>query len=206
MQWRLRRSANGAPGGPAVVASMPSGPSAELSDIEHDEIVLRGLELLESGAASEGLQLLEPLAANGDEGVMLLIAVWHFQAGEFGAAEPPLRELAGMGIDEAMYYLGAICRTRQDEAGARRLFRGGAARGHRECMFEIGTCAIKDGELDSARYWLGRAAAAGDTNAMVNFANLLHATDPDGALIWWQRAAGEGNEAAILTLQLNPAT
>jgi TPR repeat protein len=154
------------------------------------------MELTESGAQNEALQLLTPLAASGNAEARLLIAALHLDRREFDAAEPLLRDLAAQEDTAAMYYLGAICRMRdRDEAAARRWFRSGADRGHTQCMFEVGTWSFREGDLNSARYWLGRAAAAGAVNAMLNLGSVLLANDDDdGAQMWWQRAAEQGNE------------
>ncbi|WP_345008688.1 hypothetical protein [Streptomyces shaanxiensis] len=70
-------------------------------------------------------------------------------------------------------------------------------------MFEVGTCAAVDGDLSTAKFWWGRAAAAGSTDAMVNLGGLLLDEDPEGARLWWSRAAGEGHPAAIQNLDAN---
>jgi uncharacterized protein len=166
------------------------------TDADHDAVYMRGVGLVKSGANNEALQLLTPLAASGHQRAKLLVGVLHYQRREFDAAESALRDLAAKGDAEAMYYLGGISRARDhDEATARRWFRGGADRGHPQCMFEVGTWSWREGDREAARYWLGRAATAGDVNAMINLGSVLLKSDRDGARMWWQRAAEQGNEA-----------
>jgi hypothetical protein len=47
-----------------------------------------------------------------------------------------------------------------------------------------------------------RAAAAGNTDAMVNLGLLLRDKDPDAAQAWWERAAAGGNTDAMVNLGL----
>jgi hypothetical protein len=47
-----------------------------------------------------------------------------------------------------------------------------------------------------------RAAAAGNTEAMVNLGLLLRDRDPDSAQAWWERAAAAGNTEAMVNLGL----
>jgi TPR repeat protein len=118
-------------------------------------------------------------------------------------AESVASSLVAEDRPEAMYLLGAIRRMHKDEPNALRWFQAGAARGYPPCMFEIGTAAINYADTGLARFWLGRAAVAGDINAMANLAALLIREDPDGARLWWERAAANGSEAAMLNLRSN---
>ncbi|GAA3842153.1 sel1 repeat family protein [Streptomyces phyllanthi] len=78
-------------------------------------------------------------------------------------------------------------------------FRRGAEQGRAECMFELGqACA---GVSESARYWLGRAAAAGHDEAMNNFGVLLLNENPELAEYWLTKSAKAGCHAAQLNLQ-----
>jgi TPR repeat protein len=135
------------------------------------------------------------MTTNGPEGADLKTAVFHFQRGQFDAAEPTLRALAAQDDPRAMYFLGGICRMRdRDEAAARRWFTRGASLGNAQCMFEVGTSFLAEADFDSARLWLERAAAAGVVSAMLNLGSaLINSGNREGARTWWQRAAKEGN-------------
>lgn len=171
------------------------------TDLTREELVdeLREvIELFKAGRGQEGLTRLRPLAQAGDQDARYLLGAWYFEQGDMRASEPLLLGVAAEGRAEAMYLLGAICRgLHHDEETARRWFRAGGARGNADCMFEIGTCAIGDGDPGLAKFWLGRAAVAGNTNAMVNLGSLLLPEDPEGAQLWWGRAADKGNPVAI---------
>jgi TPR repeat protein len=193
MKWPWRRSETG------------GGDSLPL-DGNPDEVYARGIELIDSGRKGAGIQLLTRLAATGHRQATIVISLDYLQRGDYDAAEPRLRNLAAQGDSEGMYLLGTISRARdKDEAAARRWFLGGGSWAHPRCMFELGTAAIMDEDPLTAQYWLGRAAIAGETDAMVNLAGTLVNTDPDGMHMWWQRAADLGNQVAIRNLQLSPS-
>lgn len=175
--------------------------------LTREEIVdrLRGaMDLFEAGRDDEAVQRLRPVAEAGDQDARLMLGAWHFEQGDFGAAEPLLRGVAAEGQATAMYLLGAISRGyHHDEETARRWFRAGAARGDGHCIFEVGTCAVHDGDFGLAKFWLGRASVAGSADAMVNLGGLLISEDPEGAHLWWGRAAEKGHPAAIHNVQAN---
>jgi TPR repeat protein len=176
-------------------------------DADPDAIFASAAELMKSGREDAGWELLTQLADTGHRDATVLVSLEFLSHGNYDAAEPGLRGLAAQGDAEGMYLLGSISRGRdKDEAAACRWFLGGASRADPRCMFELGTAALKDNNLQTARYWLGRAAIAGEVNAMANLAAALYGIDPDGARIWWQRAAAQGDQIAIRNLQLNPGS
>jgi TPR repeat protein len=162
------------------------------------------MALIQAGNFDEAVRGLQPLACAGYPLAQLLLGAQYYERGDLQAADPLLRAAAFTGEAAAMYYLGGICRRRDhDEAMARRWFSAGAARDHAGCMFEVGTFTMKDGDHAMAKFWLGRAAVAANTHAMVNLGGLLMDEDPEGSRLWWERAAQQGEPAAIQNLRMH---
>jgi TPR repeat protein len=206
MKWRWRRGSQ-APADQCGTAA-EDGPLTLGPDHDRDELFEYARELLFSGQSESGVSLLQALAAEGDIAAQLLLGLWRLESGEVDAAEVWLRPLAARGDAAAMYGLGVISFQRDnDPEMSTRWLLASAARGNPRAMFEIGTSAVRAGDVALGRYWFGRAAVAGDTDAMVNLGVTLLGDDPDGAAMWWRRAAELGNEAAVVNLRsLAPAS
>ena len=59
---------------------------------------------------------------------------------------------------------------------------------------------LKYDDPGSARLWFEQAAAAGNTQAMVNLGLLLSDSDPEAARRWYEQAAAAGDSSAMLNL------
>lgn len=179
--------------------------SGDLTREEFLNELRKVVELFVAGRDQEAVKRLQPLAQAEYLEARYLLGRWYLEQRDFKPAESLLQAVAAAGQAEGMYCLGVICRgLHHDEEAARRWFRAGGARGDADCMFEVGTCAIRDGDPELAKFWLGRAAVAGNTEAMVNLGGLqFEDDDPEGARLWWGRAADNGNSVAIQNLRAN---
>lgn len=165
---------------PSVSDDHPSS-----GDLTREELVnelCRVIDLFEAVRSQDAVKRLRPLAQAGYQGSGLLLSTRYFEQGHLEAAELLLWSVAAEGQAKAMYLVSAISRCLHHDKAAGRSFTAESARGDADCMFDLGICAIGDGDLGSAKFWLGHAAVADSTDAMVNLGGLLLKEDLESAL------------------------
>ena len=175
----------------------------------------RAMEAWIGGDTAAALELLEPLAEDGDARAQLRLGELLESIGESEQAVELFTLAVDQGSVEARTRLGDVYRMGRglppdvDQAVA--LYRAAADDGWSEAEYKLGVCHETGYGMGQdyamAAVWYGRAARQGESAAQYRLANLYFfglgvPENPQQALGWYRRAARQGERDAILHLRL----
>lgn len=134
------------------------------------------------------------------------VAMWNVAlrleaAGDIDAARVLCERGALLGDQDCKFMIGRLAWAEGHVDTAQLHMHDAAADGHPGAIFVVAQLALDDGRLDDARQWIERGLETEDVRCMDLFGDYWERLgDSDTALIWWQRAAAEGNVDSMYSL------